>query len=105
MLKHVDRSNFENEVIKNNKVILVDFFATWCPPCKMLSPVIEKIASSRAEFDVAKVNIDENNDIAGKYNIEVVPTMLVFKEGKVVDKMVGYMSENDITNTVNKYIN
>jgi thioredoxin 1 len=104
MLKHVDRSNFENEVIKSNKVILVDFFATWCPPCKMLSPVLEKIASSRAEFDVAKVNIDENNDIAGKYNIEVVPTMLVFKEGKVVDKMVGYMNENDITNTVNKYI-
>jgi thioredoxin 1 len=104
MLKHVDRSNFENEVIKSNKVILVDFFATWCPPCKMLSPVLEKIASSRAEFDVAKVNIDENNDIAGKYNIEVVPTMLVFKEGKVVDKMVGYMNENDITNTVSKYI-
>lgn len=104
MLKHLKSNEFEKEVIRSERVILVDFFATWCPPCKMLSPVLEKIASSRAEFDIAKVNIDEEQDLAVKYQIQAVPTMLVFKDGKPVDKLVGYVDENIILNTIDKHI-
>jgi thioredoxin 1 len=104
MLKHLNENEFENNVVKNNGVVLVDFFATWCPPCKMLGPVLEEISNSRAPFDIVKVNIDENSNLSSKYEIEVVPTMLVFKNGKVVDKAVGYMDKSRIIDMVNKHI-
>jgi len=104
MLKHVDSNEFGTEVLKNKKVVLVDFFATWCPPCKMLGPVLEKIASSRADFDIIKVNIDENQELAMQYQIEVVPTMVVFKDGKPVNKLVGLVSEDKIVDLMLNYV-
>ena len=104
MLKHVDNNNFKNEVLENKKVVLVDFFASWCGPCNMLSPVLEKISNSRAEFDIAKINIDENQDLAIKYNVEVIPTMIVFKDGKPVEKTVGFLDENNIVDLMSKHI-
>lgn len=104
MLKHVSNKDFNEEVLNNSKVILVDFFATWCPPCKMLSPVIEKIASSRAEFDVAKINIDEEQELAMKYQVEAVPTMVIFKEGRIVDRIVGFADEDEIVSVVSRHI-
>lgn len=104
MLKHVDNNNFKNEVLENKKVVLVDFFASWCGPCNMLSPVLEKISNSRAEFDIAKVNIDENQELAIKYNVEVIPTMIVFKDGKPVEKTVGFLDENKIVDLMSKHI-
>ena len=84
MLKYVDENNFENEILEGKKVILVDFFATWCGPCQILGPILEKIGDSRADFDIAKVDVDKAQKLAIKYGIEVVPTMLIFKDGKVV---------------------
>lgn len=104
MLRHVKSSDFDEQVLENDKVILVDFFATWCPPCKMLSPVLEKIASSRADFDIAKINIDEEQALAMKYRVEAVPTMIVFKEGNPVEKIVGYVDEDSILDLMAKYI-
>lgn len=104
MLKHVKSIDFSEQVLSSEKAVLVDFYATWCPPCKMLSPVLEKIANSRAEFDIAKVNIDEEQDLAIKYRIEAVPTIVVFKSGKPVDKLVGYVDENKILDTMSRHI-
>ncbi len=103
MLKHVNNNNFKNEVLENKKVILVDFFATWCAPCSMLSPVLEKISNSRADFDIAKINIDENVNLAQEYKVEVIPTLVIFKEGKPVEKMVGFIDENKIVELMSKY--
>ncbi|MDD2377108.1 MAG: thioredoxin [Clostridia bacterium] len=104
MLKHIDSNEFLKEVLENKKAVLVDFYASWCPPCKMLAPILEKISTSRADFDIIKVNIDENQDLAMKYKIEVVPTMVVFKDGKSVNKMVGLVNESEIVNLMLNYI-
>lgn len=104
MLKHLTNKNFEKEVLQSDKAILVDFFATWCGPCQMLGPVLEKISTSRADFDIAKVDIDQAPDLASRYKIEVVPTMLIFKDGNIVDRMEGYLDENTIASKMTQYI-
>lgn len=104
MLKHVNKDNFEREVLKSEKPILVDFFAVWCGPCQMLGPVLEKISNSRAEFDIAKIDIDEAQELAIKYEIEVVPTMIIFKQGNPVEKMSGLMNAEEIVSKISKYI-
>lgn len=104
MIKHVNNKNFDNEVLNSKKAILVDFFATWCGPCQMLTPVLEGIANTRADFDIAKINIDEAQDLAIKYGVEVVPTLLVFKNGSIINKIEGYVDENTIVNEMLKHI-
>lgn len=103
MIKHIDETNFKTEVLDSKKAILVDFFATWCGPCNMLSPVLERISNTRADFDIAKVNIDELRDLAINYEIEVVPTLLIFKDGNVVDKIEGFVDEEEIINKMLEY--
>lgn len=103
MLKHVDSNSFKNEVLENKRITLVDFFATWCGPCSMLSPILEKISTSRADFDIAKINIDENQELASEYRVEVIPTLIVFKEGKALEKLVGLLDENEILDLMAKY--
>lgn len=104
MLKHVKSEEFSEQVLNNERATLVDFYATWCGPCKMLAPVLEKVANSRAEFDIVKVNIEEEQDLAMKYGIEAVPTMLVFKNGKPVDRLIGYVGERNIVDVMSKHI-
>ena len=72
MLKHVDENNFEEEVLNSKKAVLVDFFATWCGPCQMLGPVLERIGNSRADFDIAKVDVDQAQELAFKYGIVIL---------------------------------
>ena len=104
MLKHISKENFEDEVLNSKSPILVDFFATWCGPCQMLGPVLERIGNSRAEFDIAKVDVDQAKDLAIKYGIEVVPTIVIFKDGKVMNKIEGFMSESEIVEEMSKYM-
>lgn len=96
MLELTDK-NFEQEVIKSEIPVLVDFWATWCGPCKMLAPELEEFAK---EFDgkikVGKVNIDDYTPIALQYGIEVIPTLLLFKGGKIEKKSVGYISKKEM---------
>ena len=88
-MKIVQSNEFE-DVIKGEKPTIVDFFATWCGPCKMLSPILEKVEEdSEGKFNVVKVDIDESLDLARKYGIMSVPTMIVFKEGQEQEKMIG----------------
>lgn len=105
MLKHVNGENFEKEVINTKGVILVDFYATWCGPCQMLGPVLERIGDSRADFDIAKVDIDNAQALAVKYGVQVVPTMIIFKDGNPVGSMEGFRSESEIVDEMSKYTN
>ena len=104
MLKQINEDNFKTEVLESEKVTLVDFFATWCGPCQMLAPVLEKISNSRANFDIAKIDVDQLPDLAVEYGVEVVPTMVIFKNGKVMNKFEGFKSESEIIEEVSKYM-
>ena len=101
MVRILESKNFDKEI--QEEIILVDFYASWCPPCKMLAPVLEEVASSR-KYVVGKINIDENIEIAKKYNVESVPTLIVFKNGKEVDKEVGYMEKNQVIELLDRNI-
>lgn len=91
---HFDDTNFENEVLKGDKPVLVDFFATWCGPCQMAAPVLDKLADEMGEkLKIGKVDVDQARDIATKYEVMSIPCMVVFKEGKEVDRKVGFPGE------------
>jgi thioredoxin 1 len=88
--------NFENEVLQSDKPVLVDFWAEWCQPCKMLAPTIDKIAAEyQGQVKVGKVNTDDNRNVAFKYNISAIPTVILFSGGKIQTQFVGLKSEND----------
>ena len=97
--------NFKPEIHDSDKVALVDFWAAWCGPCQMLGPVIEELAG---EFEgkavIAKLNVDENPNTAAQYGIRSIPTMLIFKNGEIVDQMVGAMPKNMIAEKINAQI-
>ena len=92
MAKKVEDQNFKKEVLDSEGYVLVDFWADWCNPCKMLGPVIDKLADEYDEDDlkVRKMNVDENKEKPSEYNVSGIPTLLLFKDGEVVHKMVGF---------------
>lgn len=90
-MEKVTTQNFD-QTITSNKTVLVDFFATWCGPCKMLAPVVEQFAESETNIKVVKVDVDEEPDLAMRFGISSIPTLLVFKDGKLADKQIGYRS-------------
>ena len=96
MLKHVSVEDFEDEVLKSDVKVLVDFYADWCGPCKMLAPVLEEIAENHNGFKIVKLNVDENMSIAEKYNIMSIPALFVFDKGEVVNKSIGLISKNEV---------
>lgn len=100
MIIHTDETNFNN-VLKQNDVCLVDFFATWCGPCRMLAEELKKVEN---EINIVKIDIDENPNLATEYSVDVVPTMYVFKNGKAVKKIEGYMQKNEILRVMNEFI-
>ncbi len=88
--------NFENEVLKSDKTVLVDFWASWCAPCRMVSPLIEELSQEHPEYKFCKVNVDEEGNLAQKYNITSIPQFYIFKNGKIINQSVGAIPKERI---------
>ena len=92
----ITNKNFDQEVLASDKPVLVDFWATWCGPCRMLAPIVEEIAESRSDIKVGKVNVDEESELAVRFGISSIPTVMVFKNGELTAQSVGYRPRAEI---------
>ncbi|MGN1227942.1 MAG: thioredoxin [Christensenellales bacterium] len=102
-LREIKEDEFES-LISENKLVFVDFFATWCPPCKMLAPVLDDVSAEVGDKIVmVKINVDENENISRQFGIINIPTMIIFKDGEPVGKMVGYRDYEQIVEELEKY--
>ena len=93
---HVDKYNFQNEVMESDKPVLLDFWAPWCMPCRMVGPILEEIAEERSDIKVGKINVDEQPELVGQFQVMSIPTLLVIKNGKIVNQSVGAMQKEAI---------
>ena len=93
---NINQANFENEVLNSEKKVLVDFWAPWCGPCRMVSPIVDAIAEERADIKVGKVNVDDEEALAARFGIMSIPTLMVFEGGEVVKTVVGARSKDDL---------
>ena len=96
----VTSENFEKEVLQSDKTVLVDFYADWCGPCKMLSPVVDSVANENEDIKVVKVNVDDAQDLAIKYQVMSIPTLVVIKNGQEINRSVGVVSKSEIEEMV-----
>ena len=99
---HVDEQTFEDEVLKSSKVVLVDFYADWCGPCRILSPVVEAISNENDDIKVVKVNVDENSNLSIKYEAYSIPLLVIIKDGEVVAKNTGLITKADLQKLINE---
>lgn len=89
----LNSTNFSQEVLESDKTVLVDFFATWCGPCKMLSPIVDQLADEHPEVKVCKLDVDQSQDIAAQYGVMSIPTLILFKNGEAASKVVGLQTK------------
>ncbi|MGI6050490.1 MAG: thioredoxin [Acetivibrionales bacterium] len=98
---NVNKNTFENEIQGSNTPVLVDFWAPWCGPCRMLSPVLDELAGElRGQVKILKVNVDEEPELASKFGVMSIPTVIAFKQGKATNKVVGFRSKEDFKNMI-----
>jgi thioredoxin 1 len=98
LIKHVSDSTFESDVLKADKPVLVDYWAEWCGPCKMIAPILDEVSSSyQDKLQIAKMNVDENREIPAKFGIRGIPTLMLFKDGQLAATKVGAMSKAQLT--------
>lgn len=93
---NINKDNFRNEVLNSEKPVLLDFWASWCGPCRMVSPIVDEIAAERGDIKVGKVNVDEQPELAAQFGVMSIPTLVVMKGGKVVNQMVGARPKSQI---------
>ena len=95
---HINERNFHSEVLNSDKPVLLDFFASWCGPCRMMSPVLDQVAAERSDVKVCKINIDEEPNLANAFQVVSIPTLMVLKGGQVVSQSVGARPKNQVLN-------
>ena len=93
---NINKGNFQNEVVNSDKPVLLDFWAPWCGPCRMVAPALEEIAAERSDIKVGKVNVDEQPELAARFGVMSIPTLVVMKDGKVVNQSTGARPKNAI---------
>lgn len=101
MLK-VNKQNFDEVVLQNDKLVVVDFFATWCGPCQMLSPVLEELSQELTNVEIVKVDVDEAPELAEKYGVFSIPNVVMIKNGQEVDRFVGFSTKEAVENNIKK---
>ena len=102
MIHHIESNQILDEVIKNDKLVIVDFFATWCVPCQMLTEVLREIDNEYSErIEIFKVDVDENQEVAIRYGITAMPTLVFLKDGEEVDRKVGYVEKKELEELIN----
>lgn len=104
MIKHLEESELKEELENENKLVIVDFFANWCGPCQMLAPVLEEIAEERKDIVIYKVDIDHSPNLGYEYRVEVVPTMILFKNKEVIGRLEGYYTTSELIGEIEKYL-
>lgn len=92
----ITKENFQSEVVQSDKPVLLDFWATWCGPCRMVSPIVDQIADERSDIKVGKINVDEQPELARQFRIISIPTLVVMKDGQIANKAVGAMPKEEI---------
>ena len=102
MALEITDGNFEDLVLKSTQPVLVDFWASWCGPCRMLLPIIEEIASEEHDFKVGKINADEQPELVNQFKVRTIPTLMVFKNGEVVNKHTGVLPKEEVIRLVNE---
>ena len=93
---NITRNNFQNEVINSDKPVLLDFWAPWCGPCRMVGPILEEIAGERSDIKIGKINVDEQPELASQFHVMSIPTLVVIKDGKIVNQSMGAKPKNAI---------
>ncbi len=104
-VKTFSKANWDQDVLKSATLVLVDFWAPWCGPCRMVAPVIDQLADEYVgKVKIGKLNVDENNQIAGQYGVMSIPTLGVFKGGNMIDKVIGFCSKADLAKMIDKHV-
>lgn len=101
----ISKDNFEQEVLKSDKAVLVDFWAPWCGPCRAVGPIVDELAGEYAgKAKISKLNVDDEGEIAAKFRVMSIPTIMIFKDGEVVEKVIGARSKSELTSLIDKHI-
>ncbi|NLL05317.1 MAG: thioredoxin [Clostridiaceae bacterium] len=101
----ISKDNFEDEVLKSDKVVLVDFWAPWCGPCRAVGPIVDELADEyEGKAKISKLNVDDEGELAAKFRVMSIPTIMIFKDGEVVEKVIGARTKTELTSLIDKHI-